>query len=693
MKRKLLMKVLAVALGVTVSMTTAVHALADGASTEYISDMVVSTGSTLAAAKKKLPTGYTCISDNVNKNNSGVVVIGVKKTKDVSKAITDIAVMNMNGGYSFQEYENVLKEYKDSADTMVDTLYCAVTEFRENYKNNKKPALLAYEMLNRFTDEDFGDTNNKLGDIFVNESTTKEQLSVIFMQASTLAVSAIESCLGIGCSSNWLDSFINAPANESYGLDIDEKAQTIFGTMQAFQKEMQSYADILNASNLGADATKEEWEAYYNSLTEEKQSIVTNYASTYDCLRATTYKNGTLLDFFMQDLKSLENKSLYPMAKAMTDGQIATLPYASLCNTIQFALANDEVFDELIKQSKETTLESASVFDGVDRSIFNSDGIALTNEAMRNATSSSDTSWYKGNLSKKTETIFYSIIGTAATIGAVSAVLFAVSSAKVGAIVTMAYQSAFANMGFVSTGIVVESWTGVWGSEAVSIGEDILTINPMEIAAARSEAIAEGASTIWAKIAGVSKIVSAVAIAVVIITVIIFLYKEYKAYNDNKPEYTVIPRIMVDQTYLSDGTRKYNYYYAVKDTTGEYADLNNWKAYEWDALYYTKDASAGSPILASAVTQSTNVAGDSSYNLALHGFGEKAAYNLNKNCTNKTGVYLFFKTTNSTLSGTAVSYGYYAVTAVAGILVGALGMFGLDKVLYKRKKREEQTEA
>jgi|GEM_PF-3227332 len=684
--KRIIITVVAFIMAIVMMSITPLQTLAYGEQT-YISDITVATASSLAAAKKLLTKqGYTPVSGDVNEGNGTAVCIGYKTTKIKSEAITDLAVMNMNGGYSFEDYNNVLKEYKDTADTLVGEIYTAVTEYRANFKAGKASALLAYELLNRFYDEDFGTQNNLLGDIFASEDTTKEQISVIFMQASALAVTSIESCLAIGCADNWLDRFVNMPAEQIYTTADDDKARIIYKSFSGFQDEMKEYVAIFNASGLTVGSSEDEWTAYFNTLDEKEQAIVANYANTYDYLKATEYNGGTLYDYFMQDLKELDNADLYPLAKAMTDGQAATVPYASLGVAIQYAATSDEVLTAYTQAAKEqANVTRVSVFEGIDRSIFSADGIALTNETMRQATSSSDYSWYKGNLSKKTESIFYGIIGTAAGIAAAGIAVAAIASAKVSAIVTAAYQAAFANASFIATDITVYDWAVGTMFFNDSWALEVLDQGALEVA--RTAAIETGAKSVWGVISSAAKIVSAVAIAIVLITLVIYLYKEYKAYNQRK-EYTDVPRIIVDQTTDAENNNKYVYYYAVKDLNGEYADLNNWKGMEWNVLYYTKDASAGNPILASAVIQKTNKASDTSYNLAVHGFGSTGAYNLNKYADHQTGVYMFVKTdVDAGLTGTTVTFGGYAIAAACGLIAGAAIMFAVNAFQSKKKKK------
>ena len=95
----------------------------------YISEVRVGMGSTSEeAAKELLEEGFTIIkgddgkyadlnekagSNSVMKKGkkNRIVYIGYKTTDDPKKAITDLAVMNMNGGYSVQDYETLMANH------------------------------------------------------------------------------------------------------------------------------------------------------------------------------------------------------------------------------------------------------------------------------------------------------------------------------------------------------------------------------------------------------------------------------------------------------------------------------------------------------------------------------------------------------------------------------------------------------
>ena len=169
----------------------AVKALAAGSGGKYISDVFIATGEKTEDAEKWLrDNGYEPIGNlNEGKDSSmskhySVSVLGIKRTDDPEEAITDMAVMNMNGGYSFDDYDSLVKEKKADIDEFIYTFVPALEEYRENYNNPKsegahKRAVLAHDLLNKFYDGDpngeyaVNDTGKPLGDLLLNKTKTE----------------------------------------------------------------------------------------------------------------------------------------------------------------------------------------------------------------------------------------------------------------------------------------------------------------------------------------------------------------------------------------------------------------------------------------------------------------------------------------------------------------------------------------
>ena len=194
---------------------------------KYISDVFIAYAKTEEEAKKWLvKNGWEPIDgdfnagkasywdDSVGNRDNVAAVMGIKRTDDDKNAITDMAVMNMEGGYSLPDYKELLDQKKGQINEFVNSFLVTVQEFRANYNNEgskfgKERADLAYEVLNKFYDGDpedpvaVNDTGEKLGDLF-KEATRQEgnekgvDLEQLILEASGPAVTAVEVLLALG---------------------------------------------------------------------------------------------------------------------------------------------------------------------------------------------------------------------------------------------------------------------------------------------------------------------------------------------------------------------------------------------------------------------------------------------------------------------------------------------------------------
>ena len=73
---------------------------------QYVKEVIISTAETEAEAKQWLvDNGYQVLDVNLNQKSGGdVVYMGYITTTNPDEAITDMAVMQMEGGYSFADY-------------------------------------------------------------------------------------------------------------------------------------------------------------------------------------------------------------------------------------------------------------------------------------------------------------------------------------------------------------------------------------------------------------------------------------------------------------------------------------------------------------------------------------------------------------------------------------------------------------
>ena len=169
-----------------------IAATSDSAKHQYISEVKVGMGATSEeAAAELLAEGFTILKEDGGSyadlnyeagTKSGmkkgptqkVVYLGYKTTDDPKKAITDLAVMNMNGGYSVEDYNILMNNYLEGQiKPFVNRFIATLNEYRENYQKPKDSlnhirADYYRQMLNKLTDDDTG--NKPLGDLLLNET-------------------------------------------------------------------------------------------------------------------------------------------------------------------------------------------------------------------------------------------------------------------------------------------------------------------------------------------------------------------------------------------------------------------------------------------------------------------------------------------------------------------------------------------
>ena len=164
-----------------IALTPTVRIFADEAP-DYIGEVKIFLGDYSAAAAE----GYTLLKDgdapvDLNQNAGGgvgskgekAVYLGYKTTQNRADAITDLALMNMKGGYKTKDYE-ILMDQQMSAQIVpfVESFLAAIEEYRDNYnsdeESNKQRAQYIHDLLNKLKDDDCGGAG--LGDLLLNET-------------------------------------------------------------------------------------------------------------------------------------------------------------------------------------------------------------------------------------------------------------------------------------------------------------------------------------------------------------------------------------------------------------------------------------------------------------------------------------------------------------------------------------------
>ncbi len=732
MLKKLFRGAVSAFLAVALAVSTCTNALAASSKATYIKDVVISYGNTEEEAKNWLTeNGYEILDNNLNEgaddwiSSKRAVYLGYTTTNDAEEAITDMRLMNMKGGYSVQDYQMLLEEQKTNIRNFLNTFLIAVNEYRTNYTSGQARAVVAHDMLNLLYDDD---TQQYMGDLLLNkvkEEYTDEEwdalspeaqsqigdMTTILMQANGNAVMAIQQYIAMatgGEDGTWLEHYSSVKTYdemleelmESEGLTIneaenqlaeeyDESAKSIASKVEAYKSFLDNYTN----ADIRFSSTEEEIDAYMEA--HEDFDYINWFAagSQYELLATLTNDDVSLLDLLTgddYDIQTTERYLLYPLVSLLTEGQKASLSFVSLYYLISLGIGDDDT----VKEGKETLDMSAvegkenSIYEGIDRTIF-SDGVALTNEALRLQASSGkpavDSIW--GSIST-TSYILWGAFGLST--------LFAIGLAVYNTYLNdlpKRLQKTILKIG--------EQADKAWEAGNQSFSEELVAQQDNVRKALRvAEQSEESAMVVFTYYA---------AAAMVAVSLVLFAVSIWNTYQDLKEyynaEFTPIPLHMVDEGVDENDAKVYTYYNAVTCNREDqnmvtdanrlldnYGDLNGDVGRQWVALYTTKDKNAGNPLTELKVQYEDSNLPDETYT-ALSMFGEDAAQNLtNKTAgytysNGKNGIYLFYRTDANAFAGSVFSQNSEVLIGVtAAVVVGAAAFFVGMGVEKKRQK-------
>ena len=446
-------KILAVTLAVIMTVTSFnVSAQADDGG-KYVSDVYFAYGKTEEEAVQWLQdNGWEPISGsndfNAGKNSSFddplAVAMGIKRTNDVNEAITDMAVMNMKGGYSFPDYEALLNEKKAEIDEYVNNFFPVINEYRANFNGEgsafgKQRADLAYTILNQFydgeEDEKYAknDTRLPLGELLL-QPTRQEgneaggDLQQIILEGNSSVVFLMEQMLALAADNGqetWITRLSELSGDgltENFEKYVPEAAGQNVSASVAMQYLNERFGDTANILmeqwiDLHADmawfygyndgnglwkqegeedsAYKERVDAFFNDLSQNDPAaydeVYDRYANMeiiYNLLFTIPYAGewgDTLGDFFYPTENADyagDPANFLPFAAALSQGQRVAATMVSFRNLLIIG-AGDEQGLELVKPDIDNMFgssESKSLYFGIDRGIFRG-GVALTSAA------------------------------------------------------------------------------------------------------------------------------------------------------------------------------------------------------------------------------------------------------------------------------------------------------------------------
>ena len=645
------------------------------------------------------------------------VYLGYKTTTDYKEAITDLALMNMKGGYDVAEYDALMDTYiKSQLIPFVENFIEAVKEYRINYAsenpNNSGRANYVHDFLNKYTDDDCGgaalgdlllnETKFEMGDEAYNALSNDEKknhcdIVTLLAQSNGHVTLMLENLITRATDTNdtsWIERFADTTYDDiidamdltptDAGREIaklyDDDAQLILDKWDAFQSALVDYeaaqtrldnydaqevADAYARFNaLTEDSTQEEidaaTEAFNAAQAKESQMLadsetitIRNYLADIDY--SYDGEDTTMLDFFCLEYEEItENYEwVYPLVASLSDGQRAGLEFVTLPEMIEMATTDPEDFDT----EEIRGVNAVSAYDGVNRDIYRKGGVALTSDALRGKV----TVDALGSKSLSGCTIAMIVISSLVT----AAFLFSVG-VKVYNMARHAY-----------AGYVLNNMS----ARTRSLASDL---HYTRITSFQNSKFMNG-------------FVRGLGVAFVLISAATVLLAWNDMRNYYKVDFTPIPHYMVDEMditgYNSKGEKiviknQSAYYTAAEcnrkksadyyDSVGICADMNGDVGRQWLALYYNKNE-ALEPILANslkAVVDSKDI--PAGYKTGVHMFGSDAAFNLNSGLydwnQSAKSVFVYYKTDNTVpkTAGSNFSGGTLAVAGGAGLAIGAL---------------------
>ena len=192
-------------LSIMLSAVTAIFAASE-IEEEYLSDMRLVYADSYNEAKlivseSKLE-GYEVLDHNLNSNTGEVGVwLVYKTTTDINDAITDVAIMQMGGGYKAGNYQQMIDDSRDEYIELGEIYSEAIDYFANAYAEGDFLAEAAYRQLNLYKGFD-GHEEEPLGDLFAEEYLSNYDLATLFVQGNRHILDNIRALLAMGVSYN-----------------------------------------------------------------------------------------------------------------------------------------------------------------------------------------------------------------------------------------------------------------------------------------------------------------------------------------------------------------------------------------------------------------------------------------------------------------------------------------------------------
>ena len=740
--------IVALILTLTITMMIPLQTLAAN-NGKYVSEVYVAYGKDAGEAKKTLENkGFTPVEGNLNDNDDTCVMMGYKTTDNIRDSVTDLAVMNMNGAYSVEDYKTFLKKQKTEIAEFLEEFMAVIREYRANLKAGKAKATYVHDLLNTYVDDD---TGMKMGDL-LNSETLQDRVGVnksieaanpeslpnlvtILMQGNVQVIKSMEVLLSMAtdtAENSWIDRFAELDYDTLLDRVEDERPDLNTETkrVQYLENLYGEEAALIGSSMLTLRDRLIDYETaglYIETITEDDikntfgdlendADAMLNYeewlsiASVYDGLKnfeGGNFEKGELLDFFLEANDPEDAEVFIPMAAALSAGQRYGLPFVNFEQLLKFAFTSDKGWKKFVDSINATFEgeESVSVFQNIDRDIYKDDGsVALTGAAQRANNTADGTT---GTEAQKMDTeAKITVISWVATLGCAAAWGIVRGYSKM-----------------VLRNFVITDFTTRSGKVMLNAYLGRVIRNDKAFERFVKFNTRRGDLTIIAQASHIRYsiwLTGFLKTATIFLMVASALITVNDLTTDRSVEQLPIPKYMVDNYTDPDGGSYSLNYKAVecnreeffgegyKKQKGSSADLNADTGKQWLALYASKNSKAGRPITPDFIVQDSNEA-PSGYEGCVHLFGEKGAVNVVGNAfklystasltwqafAGEYKLYVFSKLSNDVktydestgnMTASTIENGTVAIIGFGSLIVGA-ALGAVVTVLIGKKKK------
>ena len=709
---------------------------------EYLSDLRIVYADNLDEATSILEDadleGYHVFNANLNANTGKKGVwLAFQTSTNIEDAITDIAIMQMNGGYNEGNYQEMIKQSYEEYLEFGENYLVAINHLNKGVDAGHYLSEIAHRQLNFYNvvtegiDEIPEFEGERLGDIFYNGIDASD-LATMFMEGNSYALSNIRSLLAMGVSYNedgktYLEKVSDEVANYTADNTIYEN------------EDYNDVAKVLATEILVYKSIFKELETFEPELNYEDEELTDleieymEYMYIAKLMRGTNYLNGkTLYQFCVEyEFNTEDCSSLYPLVAALNEGQLAMTKVNHFYDVVRYSssVTSSETLDEELAAAEEKYGDNPfNVYTGVDRTIYR-DTFALTSAAYRaDAFTESGLAaalWGAKDSTARIVNIMGIIgLGTMAATGVLHVtdkLVLKSAKEKLATIENKFFYDAGENYWsnvtnkFTTPETVLDD---IVMEYKIANGNDLyVTMTPQEKFDFVTQYIDENPNVLdtfdkqsYNNIAdsladdrlGNTAYKTAkdkynkafdsylnntpIYYTMYVVGGLIALASAIRLgvgiYNYYHPEYSDIPTAMVDLIETKDGDRyiKYDVVYEAEpqaDGTLIAGDLNAFQANRWNAMYYTKSYEAGKPILADefVVSNTSNVPPEK--HMPVHRFGEVVCYNLNKyNFNDDHSIFLSVKQSDKQKSAVADVPEIVGSVFSAGymILAGGVGL-------------------